>query len=329
MSAMDSPRPDRITGADSTVKALVDDYDPRAVRPPIVRLPKMGPQAHHPGTGDPSPARIREALDLIAATDTLAVLTGAGMSTDSGIPDYRGPQSPQATPMLYDEFVTSAENRRRYWARAFKGWARMGKAHPNAAHEVLARLETHGRVRGVITQNVDGLHEAAGSANLIALHGRIADVVCLGCAAVTSRASFQDELARLNPQTALDPEAGHAELRPDGDAVVSDWQGFVFPDCPACGGILKPDVVFFGESVPKPRVDACFDIVDDADLLLVLGSSLTVMSGLRFVHRAVKTGKPVVIVNRGETRGDPMATIKLELGVADFLTAMEAHTVTV
>lgn len=297
------------------------------VRAPIVRLPKMGPAAHNPGATQPTVEQISAALDLIAATETVAVLTGAGLSTDSGIPDYRGPRSPQASPMLYDEFVTSAENRRRYWARAFRGWARMGKAHPNAAHEVLARLETHGRVAGVITQNVDGLHEAAGSSNLIALHGRIADVVCLGCAAVTSREAFQDELARLNPETADDPEAGHAELRPDGDAVVEDWQGFVFPDCPACGGILKPDVVFFGESVPKPRVEACFGIVAGADLLLVLGSSLTVMSGLRFVHRAVKLGKPVVIVNRGETRGDPMATMKLELGVAEFLAAMEQHRV--
>ncbi|MDO5683862.1 MAG: NAD-dependent protein deacetylase, partial [Propionibacteriaceae bacterium] len=278
-----------------------------ALRSPIVRLPKMGPQAHSPEAREASEADVRRALELIAATETIAVLTGAGMSTDSGIPDYRGPQSPQASPMLYDEFVTSVENRRRYWARAFKGWARMGQAHPNSAHQVLARLETHGRVRGVITQNVDGLHEAAGSSNLIALHGRIADVVCLGCAAVTNRAAFQHELARLNPEVALDPEAGHAELRPDGDAVVSDWQGFVFPDCPACGGILKPDVVFFGESVPKPRVEACFDIVDTADLLLVLGSSLMVMSGLRFVHRAAKAGRPVVIVNRGETRGDPLA----------------------
>ncbi|MDO5500397.1 MAG: NAD-dependent protein deacetylase [Propionibacteriaceae bacterium] len=300
-----------------------------SLRPPVVRLPTMGPAAHNPGLAAPTAAEIRRALDLVAATETVAVLTGAGMSTDSGIPDYRGPTSPQATPMLYEEFVTSAENRRRYWARAFKGWARMGQAHPNAAHEVLARLETHGRLTGVITQNVDGLHEAAGSGNLIALHGRIADVVCLGCAAVTSREAFQDELARLNPEAALDPEAGHAELRPDGDAVVSDWQGFVFPDCPSCGGILKPDVVFFGESVPKDRVQACFDIVDNADLLLVLGSSLTVMSGLRFVHRAVKLRRPVVIVNRGETRGDPLATIKLNLGVAEFLTAMEAHTVTV
>lgn len=289
----------------------------------------MGPQAHSPGVREATPGEVRRALDLLGATQTIAVLTGAGMSTDSGIPDYRGPNSPQATPMLYDEFVTSAENRRRYWARAFRGWGRMGQAHPNTAHEVLARLETHGRVRGVITQNVDGLHEAAGSNNLIALHGRIADVVCLGCAVVTSRAMFQQVLAELNPDARLVTDAGHAELRPDGDAVVSDWQGFVFPDCPTCGGILKPDVVFFGESVPKARVAACFDIVDDADLLLVLGSSLTVMSGLRFVHRAVKTGRPVVIVNRGDTRGDPLASLKLNLGVGEFLTAMETYSLTV
>jgi NAD-dependent SIR2 family protein deacetylase len=273
---------------------------------------------------EPQDRHLDGALELIAAQPTVAVLTGAGMSTDSGIPDYRGPTAPKANPMLYDEFVGSVENRRRYWARAFRGWARMGRADPNDGHTALVRLESDGPVSGVITQNVDGLHEAAGSTNLIALHGRIADVRCLGCGEITSRELLQAELARLNPQSALDPEAGHAELRPDGDAVVREWQDFVFPDC-ECGGILKPDVVFFGESVPKPRVRACFDLVEDADLLLVLGSSLTVMSGLRFVHRAVKRDKPVVIVNRGATRGDPLATIKLELGVTDFLAALEGR----
>lgn len=297
----------------------------RAVRPPVIRLPKMGPQAHSPGTRPPTAQELREAVDLVAGVETLAILTGAGMSTDSGIPDYRGPQSPQATPMLYDEFVTSAENRRRYWARAYRGWVRMGQASPNAGHLALTRLESQGRVRGVITQNVDGLHESAGTRNLIALHGRVADVICLGCQAVTDRGVFQGELALLNPDAVLDPFASHAELRPDGDAVVSDWQDFVFPDCPVCGGILKPDVVFFGESVPRARVEGCFEILEDADLLLVLGSSLTVMSGLRFVRHAQNHGKPVVIVNRGETRGDPMATIKLNLGVAEFLVALEEN----
>ena len=297
----------------------------RAVRPPVIRLPKMGPQAHTPGMRPPTPEELRVALDLVAEAGSLAILTGAGMSTDSGIPDYRGPQSPQATPMLYEEFVTSAENRRRYWARAYRGWVRMGQASPNAGHLALTRLEAQGRVRGVITQNVDGLHEAAGTASLIALHGRVADVICLGCQMVTDRGDFQQVLAALNPDAELDAHAGHAELRPDGDAVVSDWQDFVFPDCGVCGGILKPDVVFFGESVPRSRVEGCFEILEDADLLLVLGSSLTVMSGLRFVRQAQNQGKPVVIVNRGETRGDPMATIKLNLGVAEFLADLEAY----
>jgi NAD-dependent SIR2 family protein deacetylase len=248
--------------------------------------------------------QLARALALLAAQESVAVLTGAGMSTDSGIPDYRGPNAPKANPMLYDEFVGSVDNRRRYWARAFRGWARMGRADPNDGHSTLVRLESDGPV-----------------------HGRIADVRCLACNEITSRELLQLELERLNPSSALDPAAGHAELRPDGDAVVNDWQDFVFPDC-TCGGILKPDVVFFGECVPKPRVQACFEIVEHADLLLVLGSSLTVMSGLRFVHRAVKLGKPVIVVNRGVTRGDPLATVKLELGVADFLAALERHTST-
>lgn len=289
------------------------------------RVPKTGPDRSSALFPPATPQAIGAALDLIARTDAVAVLTGAGMSTDSGIPDYRGPDAPQASPMLYQEFVGSAENRRRYWARAFKGWSRMGRADPNTGHQTLVRLQTHGRLRGVITQNVDGLHEAAGTRDLVTLHGRIADVICLSCQTVSSRAELQDILTRLNPDYAADPEAGHAELRPDGDAVVADWHNFVFPDCAECGGVLKPDVVFFGECVPRTRVEECFSLVDSADLLLVLGSSLTVMSGLRFVHRAVKNGKGVIIVNRGATRGDELASIKLNLGVAEFLQAMEGH----
>ncbi|GAB3714673.1 hypothetical protein GCM10028815_31950 [Mariniluteicoccus flavus] len=251
------------------------------------------------------------------------------MSTDSGIPDYRGPNAPKANPMLYAEFVRSAENRRRYWARSFHGWARMGEARPNAGHAALARLGARGPVGGVITQNVDGLHEAAGSDPVIALHGRLADVVCLDCGVTSSRERLQERLAALNPLLAdagqgdTDIAAGQAELRPDGDAVVDDWEDFVVPECVRCGGVLKPDVVFFGESVPKPRVERCFALVEGADALLVLGSSLTVMSGLRFVRAAAKRSTPVVIVNRGATRGDDLAAVKRDEGCAEFLLAWE------
>lgn len=270
---------------------------------------------------------IPDALRLLTDSGSVAVLSGAGMSTDSGIPDYRGPTAPKANPMLYADFVRSAENRRRYWSRSYRGWARMGTAVPNAGHLSLARLGTGGPVSGVITQNVDGLHEAAGSRDLVALHGRLSRVVCLDCGALSGREPLQDRISRLNPGIEVTPDnqlaAGQAELRPDGDAVVEHWQDFVVPECLACGGVLKPDVVFFGESVPKPRVQRCFEIAESADSLLVLGSSLTVMSGLRFVRGAARRGQPVVIVNRGATRGDEHATVKLELGVADFLRQWE------
>lgn len=258
----------------------------------------------------------------------VCVLTGAGMSTDSGIPDYRGPHAPKATPMLYAEFAGSAANRRRYWARSFHGWARVGQAQPNAGHRALARLgaPTGGPVTAVITQNVDGLHEAAGSDPVIALHGRLSSVICLDCGATSSRAALQDRLAALNPGIATAPTdiaAGQAELRPDGDAVVDDWQEFVVPECLRCGGVLKPDVVFFGESVPRPRVERCFGLVEDADALLVLGSSLTVMSGLRFVRAAAKRGTPVTIVNRGATRGDELAAARTDGGCSEFLLGWE------
>lgn len=250
-------------------------------------------------------------------------LTGAGMSTDSGIPDYRGPGSPRATPMQYADFARSQDNRRRYWARSYLGWARLGRAEPNDGHIALAALGSRGLL-GVITQNVDELHTAAGSDAVIDLHGRIGEVICLDCGDVSDRATVQDRLARLNPR--LEPRpVGHAELRPDGDAVVEDWSDFVLADCVACSGRLKPHLVFFGESVPRDRVDRAYAMVDAADVLVVLGSSLTVMSGLRFVRHTARTGRPVVIVNRGATRGDHLATVKLETGTTETLTRLLAQ----
>jgi NAD-dependent SIR2 family protein deacetylase len=249
----------------------------------------------------------------------LVVLTGAGLSTDSGIPDYRGPGSRARQPMTYQEFVSGPEPRQRYWARSHLGWSRMRTASPNAGHRALAALDPE----LVITQNVDGLHEAAGSRQLVALHGRIADVVCLSCRRTSSRAGLATRMVSANPGDA----ARHAdvEVRPDGDVELDDTRDFVVPDCLSCGGVLKPDVVFFGENVPPSRVQRCYDAVDSLgpdDSLVVVGSSLTVMSGFRFVRRAAKVGVPVVIANRGPTRGDDLATVKLEAGCSEFLTAL-------
>ena len=255
-----------------------------------------------------------EVLELLA-TRPLVVLTGAGLSTDSGIPDYRGPGAPSRMPMTYQEFVGSTEAQQRYWARSHLGWQRMGRALPNDGHRALAALDP----ALLITQNVDGLHEAAGSRRLVALHGRVADVVCLSCRATSSRADLERVLDELNPQWL--ERHGWVASRPDGDVDLDDTHDFVVPACD-CGGPLKPHVVFFGENVPADRVARCYAAVEalgPEGALLVAGSSLTVMSGLRFVKRAAQHGTPVVIVNRGETRGDPLATYKLEVGCSEFL----------
>jgi NAD-dependent SIR2 family protein deacetylase len=255
-----------------------------------------------------------EALDLLA-TRPLVVLTGAGLSTDSGIPDYRGPGAPSRAPMTYQEFVAGPEAQQRYWARSHLGWQRMGRAVPNDGHRALAVLDPE----LLITQNVDGLHEAAGSRRMVALHGRVADVACLNCRTTTSRDALERELDALNPGWL--ERHGWVESRPDGDVDLDDTRDFVVPRCP-CGGPLKPDVVFFGENVPADRVARCYAAVEALGTdgaLLVAGSSLTVMSGLRFVKRAASGGTPVVIVNRGLTRGDALATYKLEVGCSEFL----------
>jgi NAD-dependent SIR2 family protein deacetylase len=286
-----------------------------------VRATSWDPSASVAAPDAPAAADAADAVAVLLAGRTWTVLTGAGMSTDSGIPDYRGPTSVRATPMLYQEFVRSVDNRRRYWARSYQGWSRMGHAFPNAGHHALAALEPTGLL-GVVTQNVDGLHQRAGSSPVVPLHGSIADVVCLGCGRVTGRRELQDRLAVLNPDVGAPRVLEHAELRPDGDAVVDEWGDFVLADCLACGGDLKPDVVFFGESVPRDRVEQAYALVDGADVLVVLGSSLTVMSGLRFVRHNVRHGRDVVIVNRGTTRGDDLATLKLELGCSEVLSAL-------
>jgi NAD-dependent SIR2 family protein deacetylase len=248
-------------------------------------------------------------------------LTGAGMSTDSGIPDYRGPGAVNRSPMTYAEFVSGPRARQRYWARSYVGWTRMRDADPNPGHVALARIQEGGVCRGLVTQNVDGLHERVGSPSVIALHGRLSDVVCLDCGTLSSRPDLQRRMELINPGW-LERQVATVEDRPDGDVEIADTGGFHVPACETCGGVLKPDVVYFGESVPKPRVQRCYDLVDTAPALLVLGSSLTVMSGLRFVRYAAKAGTPVVIVNRGETRGDPLATLTLHEGTSEFLAAL-------
>jgi NAD-dependent SIR2 family protein deacetylase len=242
------------------------------------------------------------------------VLAGAGCSTESGIPDYRGPEGRLRArkPVQYGDFVRSMETRQRYWARSTVGWGKMRGAEPNPAHHALADLERTGHVTGLITQNVDGLHHQAGSRNVIELHGSLRSVICLDCGEKETRSDMQTRLEEQNPHWL--GGIVRAESAPDGDAELGDhrYAGFVVPGCDQCEGTLKPDVVFFGENVPKLRVEECWRMVDRADLLLVVGSSLTVYSGRRFVYGAVERALPIGVVNLGPTRADDLATAKVE-----------------
>ncbi|MDQ0241683.1 MULTISPECIES: Sir2 family NAD-dependent protein deacetylase [Arthrobacter] len=259
----------------------------------------------------------------------LAVLTGAGLSTDSGIPDYRGPGAAPRNPMTYQEFIGSPANRRRYWARNHLGWSHLRHADPNAGHAAVALLERRGLMTGLITQNVDRLHEDAGSINVVDLHGRYDRVICLDEGHVFTRRLVASILEEINPGFVEAAQAsGVVEMAPDADASVEDPElirSFVVAVCPVCGGTLKPDFVYFGENVPKGRVQRAYSMVDEAGALLVAGSSLTVMSGLRFVRHAAKLGKPVVIINRGPTRGDGFADLKVEVGVSGALAWLAAE----
>ena len=250
----------------------------------------------------------------------VAVLTGAGMSTDSGIPDYRGPDSPPSNPMTIRQFTSDPEFRQRYWARNHVGWRHMAETLPNAGHRALAALERVGVVSGLITQNVDLLHTKAGSDNVVNLHGTYAQVICLACGLTMTRAQLAEELEALNPGFIERAEAlGGIAVAPDADATVTDTSSFRYLDCPRCSGMLKPDIVYFGESVPKERVAQAYSMVDAADVLLVAGSSLTVFSGYRFVRHAAAAGMPVAIINRGPTRGDEQAEVKINSGCSEML----------
>ena len=263
-----------------------------------------------------------EAPELVALLTRrrVAVLTGAGMSTDSGIPDYRGPDSPPSNPMTIRQFTSDPAFRQRYWARNHVGWRHMDDTLPNAGHRALAALEHTGVVSGLITQNVDLLHTKAGSRTVVDLHGTYAQVVCLECGYTMTRAQLADELELLNPGFIERAERlGGIAVAPDADATVSDTASFRYLDCPRCSGMLKPDIVYFGESVPKERVAQAYSLVDDADALLVAGSSLTVFSGYRFVRHAAARGMPVAIINRGPTRGDELADVKINSGCSEML----------
>lgn len=259
--------------------------------------------------------------DFIAQAKRLVVLTGAGCSTESGIPDYRSPGGAwtRHKPIYYNAFVRSADVRRFYWARSYRGWPRFDRARPNAAHRALAELESRGRVHQLITQNVDDLHQEAGSRAVVQLHGRNRVVVCLECRGELPREEMQERLRERNAAWIERAQwdrlhADEAEFAPDGDADVAQnvVGGFEVPECRRCGGVLKPAVVFFGESVPKEKVEYAMSRVDQADALLVVGSSLTVWSGYRFAKRAHERGAPVAIVNIGPTRADDLASLKIE-----------------
>jgi NAD-dependent SIR2 family protein deacetylase len=260
--------------------------------------------------------------EFIQAHPRLAVLTGAGISTSAGIPDYRDEQGEwkRARPVEFQPFMTRPEVRQRYWSRSTVGWPFISRAQPSAAHLALASLEARGNVPLLITQNVDGLHQAAGSRNVIDLHGRLNLVRCMQCGHTLPRAELQLRLVADNPTWT------HVEGRiaPDGDVDIEgrDYSAFVVPDCPKCGGILKPDVVFFGENVPKERVDRAFAGVADADALLVVGSSLMVFSGYRFAEAAAAAGKPIAAVNLGRTRADHLLTLKINESSDEVLGAV-------
>jgi NAD-dependent SIR2 family protein deacetylase len=269
---------------------------------------------------------VERKLDDLAALmgdGGVVVLSGAGLSTESGIPDYRGPSgiARRHTPMTYQTFVGDAAARRRYWARSHVGWRSIARALPNAGHAAVAELERAGIVDGVITQNVDGLHQDAGAAAVIELHGTLDQVTCLDCGTPTPRDRLDERLRAANPR--FDPAV--LAVNPDGDVDLDDalLKDFEIVDCTTCiGGMLKPDVVFFGENVPVERVRRSYELVERCRLLMVLGSSLTVMSGRRFVLRAAKLGIPVAIVNQGATRGDGYATVTVDAPLGTVLPAL-------
>jgi NAD+-dependent protein deacetylase sirtuin 4 len=276
-----------------------------------------------PSSPPVAPEHVEALASLLRGRRTV-VLTGAGCSTESGIPDYRGPGTlaRARNPIQHREFLSRPEVRARYWARSLIGWPRFCASRPNAAHEALSGLERDGHVRGLITQNVDRLHHAAGSQRVIELHGALARVRCMDCGACEPREELQQRLLALNPGFA----ERQAEPRPDGDAELSleAVSTFHVVGCLRCDGTLKPDVVFFGDHVPSPIVEAAFSLLEEADALLVVGSSLAVYSGFRFVQRAADRHLPIGIINLGESRGDPLADVRVEARAGEVLPRLAA-----
>lgn len=261
------------------------------------------------------PAVMAAAIDALSGR-RIAVLTGAGISTDSGIPDYRGKGAPARAPITAEQFLTSEAARRRYWVGSQLGWQAFSAAEPNAGHLAVARLERAGIVRGVVTQNVDGLHSRAGTRRFVELHGTMRRVTCQRCGQVFDRRDIADRVAADNAWLA---DVGPVDLGPDGDVTPESLDGFMVPSCTVCGGILKPDVVFFGEFIPAEKFREAEQIVRGSEALLIAGSSLVVNSGLRLIERARRRRLPVVIINRGPTRGDARATVKIDAGTSEIL----------
>ena len=264
-------------------------------------------------------AQIDEAVPLLAGR-SIAVLTGAGVSTDSGIPDYRGEGAPRRSPMTFQQFLVDAQYRKRYWAGSHLGWRHFDAARPNTGHRVLAELETSGIVNGVITQNVDGLHLRAGSQRVVDLHGTMDKVRCLTCGQAFARADVASRIAAANPW--LD-EVSADQINPDGDASPAAFDDFITPDCTVCGGVLKPDIVFFGEFIPVEKFSEASALVKKADALIVAGSSLVVNSGIRLIEQARRRRIPLVVINRGVTKGDTQAAVKIDAGTSEVLLTLQ------
>ncbi|MFI8594213.1 Sir2 family NAD-dependent protein deacetylase [Microbacterium sp. NPDC078428] len=267
--------------------------------------------------GSLATAQVGRAIDALAGR-SLAILTGAGVSTDSGIPDYRGQGAPTRTPMTAQQFLTDAAARRRYWVGSHLGWKAFSSAQPNLGHTAIARLEASGLSTGVVTQNVDGLHVRAGSSRVVELHGTMRRVLCTRCGQVFDRRDIAERVEIDNPWVAV-PE--NVPLGPDGDVLPASTDDFVIPDCTVCGGMLKPDVVFFGEFIPAEKFREAEQLVHRSEALVVAGSSLVVNSGIRLVERARRRRLPVIIVNRGSTRADAKATVKVDAGASEVLDA--------
>ena len=313
----------------------------------VAETAPYGPRGAPPGVGGAAPAaaafcylhsmdRIDTTADIVPPEAAAAliphlrdrrivVLAGAGMSTESGIPDYRGAGAPsRRAPVQYQEFVRSPAARGRYWSRSTIGWPRMRGAQPNDAHRALARMEQAGHVAGLITQNVDGLHQAAGSRRIVELHGSLSIVRCIACGTPVPRDVFQQRLLESNADWPPLRDPGMVHIRPDGDAELPDaeLEDFRVPACHVCGGIMKPDVVFFGENVAAPVVGRAWSVFEEGDVLLVAGSSLTVYSGRRFIDRATRDGMPIVVINRGPTRADEVAMAKVDGALGVVLPAL-------